>query len=133
MREGCDATAAAHHNHLLSLHRHFFKRLCENFWSSHNILFCFTMSLLQEAWFWWLLHGASPCVLVAVLPRDAKAFDGVLTLLFESCSRRCLVMEAAVGLCGCVFVARIASSAVAASLCWWGVNERRLWWSGAPV
>ncbi|EAN87193.1 hypothetical protein Tc00.1047053508587.50 [Trypanosoma cruzi] len=52
-----------------------------------NFFFCFTMDLLEELWFWWLLHDALPCVSVAVFPRDAKAFDGVLTLLFEFCSQ----------------------------------------------
>ncbi|RNC54263.1 hypothetical protein TcCL_ESM08321 [Trypanosoma cruzi] len=97
-----------------------FFSLCEIFLSSHNNFFCFTMNLLEELWFWWLLHGASPCVLVAVLPRDANTFGEVLTLLFESCSQFCLVIAAALGLCDCVFVARVASPAVAPLLCWWG-------------
>ncbi|RNC40105.1 hypothetical protein TcCL_NonESM10462 [Trypanosoma cruzi] len=87
-----------------------------------NFFFCFTMDLLEELWFWWLLHGALPCVSVAVLLRDAKAFDGVLALLFESCIQPCLLMAAAMGFCGCVFVARVASTAVAPLLCWWGVG-----------
>ncbi|KAF5219252.1 hypothetical protein ECC02_007761 [Trypanosoma cruzi] len=98
----------------------FFFSLCEFFMRSHNIFFCITMNLLEEPWFWWLLHGASPRVSVAVFPRDANAFGEVLTLHFESCSQPCLVMAAAVGLCGCVLVARIASPAAAPLLCWWG-------------
>ncbi|RNC36371.1 hypothetical protein TcCL_Unassigned00649, partial [Trypanosoma cruzi] len=69
----------------------FFFGLCEFFF------FCFTMDLLEELWFWWLLHDALPCVSVAVFPRDAKAFDGVLTLLFAPCSQPCLAMAGAVG------------------------------------
>ncbi|RNC46063.1 hypothetical protein TcCL_NonESM04176 [Trypanosoma cruzi] len=85
---------------------------------------CFTVNLLEEVWFWRLLHGALPRVSVAVLPRDAEAFGGVFTLLFAPCSQSCLVMAAAVGLCGCVLVARIASSfAVAPSLCWWVTSD----------
>ncbi|KAF5216956.1 hypothetical protein ECC02_010239 [Trypanosoma cruzi] len=82
--------------------------------------FCFTMNLLEELWFWCLLHGASPCVSVAVLPRGSKAFDGVLTLLFASCTRPYLAMAAAVGLCDCVLAVRLSYFAVAPSLCWWG-------------
>ncbi|RNC36649.1 putative retrotransposon hot spot (RHS) protein [Trypanosoma cruzi] len=78
------------------------------------------MDLLEVLWFWCLLHGVSPCVSVAVLSRDAKAFDGMFILLFASCSQPCLAMATAMGLCGCVFVARVASPAVAPSLCWWG-------------
>ncbi|RNC59258.1 hypothetical protein TcCL_ESM03063 [Trypanosoma cruzi] len=111
MREGRDTTAAAHHNRLLPLHRHCCFSVCVNF-------FCFTVNLLEEVWFWRLLHGAVPYLSVAVLPRDAEAFDGVFTLLFAPCSQSCVVMAAAVGLCGCVLVARVASSAVAPSLCW---------------
>ncbi|RNC51406.1 putative retrotransposon hot spot (RHS) protein [Trypanosoma cruzi] len=50
-----------------------------------------------------------------------------------------LVMAAAVGLCGCVFVSIVASSAVAPSLCWWGrrrataLVERRRWRGKAPT
>ncbi|RNF12568.1 hypothetical protein TcG_08855 [Trypanosoma cruzi] len=43
-------------------------------------------------------------------------------------------MAAAVGLCGCVLVARFTTPAVAPSLCvGGGVGERRRWWSCAPV
>ncbi|RNC36059.1 hypothetical protein TcCL_Unassigned01004 [Trypanosoma cruzi] len=82
--------------------------------------FCFTMNLLEELWFWCLLHDVSPCVSVAVLSRDAKAFGEVFAFFFAPCSQPCLVMATAMGLCGCVFVARVASPAVAPSLCWWG-------------
>ncbi|RNF06693.1 hypothetical protein TcG_10344 [Trypanosoma cruzi] len=68
------------------------------FLRSHNIFFCFTITLLEEIWFLCLLHGASPCVLVAMLPSGAKAFDGVFILLFASCSRPCLAMAAAGGI-----------------------------------
>ncbi|RNC33877.1 putative retrotransposon hot spot (RHS) protein [Trypanosoma cruzi] len=78
------------------------------------------MNLLWELWFWCLLHGALPCVSVAVLPRGAKAFDGVFALLFAPCSRPCLAMAAAVGLCDCALAARVSSFAAAPSLCWWG-------------
>ncbi|RNC32715.1 putative retrotransposon hot spot (RHS) protein [Trypanosoma cruzi] len=78
------------------------------------------MDLLEEVWFWCLLHGASPCVSVAVLSRGAKAFDEVFTLFFAPYSQPCLVMAAAVRLCDCVLVARVASPAVAPLLCWWG-------------
>ncbi|RNC41781.1 hypothetical protein TcCL_NonESM08644 [Trypanosoma cruzi] len=106
-----------------------FFSVCVNFF-----FFCFTMDLLEVLWFWWLLHDASPCVSVAVLPRDAEAFDGVFILLFESSSQPCLVMAAEMGFCGCVLVARVATHAVAASLCvGGGVGERRRWWSCAPV
>ncbi|RNC45849.1 hypothetical protein TcCL_NonESM04381 [Trypanosoma cruzi] len=78
------------------------------------------MNLLEEVWFWRLLHGASPFVSVAIISRDAEAFDGVFILLFAPCSQPCLVMATAMGLCGCVLVARVAFPAVAPSLCWWG-------------
>ncbi|ESS61131.1 hypothetical protein TCDM_11291 [Trypanosoma cruzi Dm28c] len=95
----------------------FFFSVCVNFF------FCFTMDLLEELWFWWLLHDALPCVSVAVFPRDAKAFDGVFTLLFAPRSQPCLLMAAAMGPCGCVLVARVASPAIASLLCCWGVGE----------
>ncbi|EAN81771.1 hypothetical protein Tc00.1047053507727.19 [Trypanosoma cruzi] len=94
--------------------------LCEFFLRSHNVFFCSTMNLLWELWFWCLLHGASPCVSVAVLPRGAKAFDGVFALLFAPCSRPCLAMAAAVELCDCAPAMRVSSFAAAPSLCWWG-------------
>ncbi|ESS55836.1 hypothetical protein TCDM_12674 [Trypanosoma cruzi Dm28c] len=88
--------------------------------SAPSFFFFFTMDLLEELWFWCLLHSVSPCVSVAVLPRGAKAFDGVFTLLFAFCSQPCLVMAAAVGLCDCVLAVRVSSFAVVPSLCWWG-------------
>ncbi|RNC52208.1 hypothetical protein TcCL_ESM10594 [Trypanosoma cruzi] len=81
------------------------------------------MDLLAELWFWCLLHGALLFVSVAVLPRDTEAFDEVFTLFFAPYSQPCLAMAAAVGLCDCVLVARVASPAVAPLLCWWG-SER---------
>ncbi|KAF5219580.1 hypothetical protein ECC02_007417 [Trypanosoma cruzi] len=110
-----------------------FFSLCEFFLRSHNILFCSTMNLLEELWFWCLLHGASPCVSVAVLPRGAKAFDGVFILLFAPCSRPCLAMAAAVGFCDCALAVRVSSFAVVPLLCWWGGDERLRRWSCAPV
>ncbi|EAN91572.1 hypothetical protein Tc00.1047053506335.15 [Trypanosoma cruzi] len=78
------------------------------------------MNLLEELWFWCLLHGASPRVSVAVLPRGAEAFGGVFILLFAPCSRPCLVMAAAVGLCDSAPAVRVSSFAAAPSLCWLG-------------
>ncbi|RNC40918.1 hypothetical protein TcCL_NonESM09552 [Trypanosoma cruzi] len=78
------------------------------------------MNLLEELWFWCLLHGVLSFLSVAVLPRGAEAFDGVFILLFAPCSRPCLAMAAAVELCDCALAVRVLSFAVAPSLCWWG-------------
>ncbi|RNC51105.1 hypothetical protein TcCL_ESM11811 [Trypanosoma cruzi] len=74
-----------------------FFSLCEFFLRSHNILFCFTMNLLEELWFWCLLHGVSPCVshLLPLLPRCAggeEAGDcvgGVVPQWERECTDRC--------------------------------------------
>ncbi|RNC55023.1 hypothetical protein TcCL_ESM07508 [Trypanosoma cruzi] len=91
------------------------------------------MNLLEELWFWCLLHGVSPCVSVAVLPRGAIAFDGVFILLFAPCNRPCFVMAAAVGFCDCAPAVLVSSFAVAPSLCWWGGDERLRRCSCVPV
>ncbi|EAN94540.1 hypothetical protein Tc00.1047053511843.35 [Trypanosoma cruzi] len=59
----------------------------------------------------------------AILKRlAAEDLDNVLCAALFS-----FVIAAAVRLCGCVLVARVASPAVAPLLCWWGVSERQRW------
>ncbi|RNC36388.1 hypothetical protein TcCL_Unassigned00630 [Trypanosoma cruzi] len=91
------------------------------------------MILLEEVWFWCLLHGALPCVSVAVLPRDTEAFDEVFTLLFAPCSQCFWSWRQqwdSVAACS----SHVSHLPLLLPFCvGGGVSERQRWWSGAPV